>query len=345
MTIPFGDDHDSGEKVSAVDFTGTTTGGDWLHDQGRQRRSATRSTSALDLRYSEAGSTTRSPTTIRPAAASRSRCPTPAIRSGAPGGPRRRRNRTTATATSPASAGQRLRLQARRHRRLVRRRRPRKVHHQAAGISVWTLLNWWERTKVFGTSAGDGRRREDEHPGERHPASPICSTSTRWELEFELKMRVPEGQPLAGMVHAKIHDGNWTQLGLGPQEDPMVRYLQPATDGGHAEPGRQLRAGRRPASGRRSIRRSRRRASAAAERAWAKSGSLTRRSTSPKAASAAVIPTTTTTSTTRVLLAAVGRASTRSTGKEASQGVAHQVAPPSSHDQSAGDRRGGCTRR
>jgi endoglucanase len=58
---------------------------------------------------------------------------------------------------------------------------------------------------------------------------PDLLDEVRWELEFELKMQVPEGKPLEGMVHAKIHDGNWTQLGLAPQEDPMVRYLQPPT--------------------------------------------------------------------------------------------------------------------
>ena len=40
-------------------------------------------------------------------------------------------------------------------------------------------------------------------------------------------MQVPEGEKLAGMAHHKIHDAKWTQLSLGPHEDPMPRFLQP----------------------------------------------------------------------------------------------------------------------
>jgi hypothetical protein len=40
-------------------------------------------------------------------------------------------------------------------------------------------------------------------------------------------MQVPEGEKLAGLVHHKIHDAKWTQLSLGPHEDPMPRFLQP----------------------------------------------------------------------------------------------------------------------
>src|SRR6476659_11309210 len=56
---------------------------------------------------------------------------------------------------------------------------------------------------------------------------PDILDEARWELEFELKMQVPEGAKLAGMAHHKIHDAKWTQLSLGPHEDPMPRFLQP----------------------------------------------------------------------------------------------------------------------
>ena len=58
---------------------------------------------------------------------------------------------------------------------------------------------------------------------------PDILDEARWELEFVLKMQVPEGKPLAGMVHHKIHDEKWTELPIGPQEDPQPRYLQPPT--------------------------------------------------------------------------------------------------------------------
>src|SRR5262249_55037578 len=33
--------------------------------------------------------------------------------------------------------------------------------------------------------------------------------------------------PLGGMAHHKIHDFEWTALGLAPHEDPVKRYLYP----------------------------------------------------------------------------------------------------------------------
>jgi endoglucanase len=38
-------------------------------------------------------------------------------------------------------------------------------------------------------------------------------------------MQVPEGQPLSGMVHHKMHDKEWTALGLAPHEDKIPRFL------------------------------------------------------------------------------------------------------------------------
>ena len=57
---------------------------------------------------------------------------------------------------------------------------------------------------------------------------PDMLDEARWELEFELKMQVPGGRE-AGRAwsHHKIHDAKWTQLSLGPHEDPMPRFLQP----------------------------------------------------------------------------------------------------------------------
>jgi endoglucanase len=42
-------------------------------------------------------------------------------------------------------------------------------------------------------------------------------------------MQVPEGQPLSGMVHHKVHDVDWTGLGTRPDEDKMKRTLRPAS--------------------------------------------------------------------------------------------------------------------
>jgi endoglucanase len=95
-----------------------------------------------------------------------------------------------------------------------------------AGISVWTLLNEYERGKHLGTTAsdfGDGKMAIPE----KKNGVPDILDEARWELEFELKMQVPAGQPLAGMVHHKVHDLEWTTLGTAPQDDPIKRFLWP----------------------------------------------------------------------------------------------------------------------
>jgi endoglucanase len=51
----------------------------------------------------------------------------------------------------------------------------------------------------------------------------------KWELEWMMKMQVPDGKPKAGMVHHKIHDVSWTALGIAPHdaEKKMPRFLRP----------------------------------------------------------------------------------------------------------------------
>ncbi len=94
------------------------------------------------------------------------------------------------------------------------------------GISAWTLLNQYERAKHLGSSSadfGDGKLNIPEGKN----GVPDLLDEARWEVEFLLRMMVPEGNPLAGMVHHKVHDEKWTALGLLPHEDPMKRFLRP----------------------------------------------------------------------------------------------------------------------
>ena len=56
---------------------------------------------------------------------------------------------------------------------------------------------------------------------------PDILDEARWEQEFLLSMRVPAGEPLAGMAHHKIHDRAWTGLPLLPSLDPQPRELHP----------------------------------------------------------------------------------------------------------------------
>ena len=45
-----------------------------------------------------------------------------------------------------------------------------------------------------------------------------------------LKMIVPDGEPLAGMLHHKIHDNEWTGIPLLPSNDDKLRELhRPST--------------------------------------------------------------------------------------------------------------------
>ncbi|HEX2870709.1 MAG TPA: glycoside hydrolase family 9 protein [Polyangiaceae bacterium] len=97
------------------------------------------------------------------------------------------------------------------------------------GISLWTLLNQAERAIALGTSFadfGDGKLRIPEAGNQ----VPDLLDEARWELEFLLKMQVPAGKPLAGMVHHKMHDVDWTALGVAPHEDKQPRVLfKPST--------------------------------------------------------------------------------------------------------------------
>lgn len=92
------------------------------------------------------------------------------------------------------------------------------------GISTWELLSTYERTSEP-KRLGDGTLDIPES-GNRVPD---ILDEARWELEFMLSMQVPAGRPLAGMVHHKIHDANWTGLPLLPHLDPQQRELHPVS--------------------------------------------------------------------------------------------------------------------
>ncbi|WP_210587209.1 glycoside hydrolase family 9 protein [Streptomyces sp. GESEQ-35] len=97
------------------------------------------------------------------------------------------------------------------------------------GISTWEVLSTYERSLLARTGhpakLGDGTLAIPESGNK----VPDILDEARWELEFLLKMQVPEGQPLAGMAHHKMHDEQWTGLPLLPSDDPQKRELHPAT--------------------------------------------------------------------------------------------------------------------
>ncbi|TDW23671.1 glycoside hydrolase family 9 protein [Kribbella kalugense] len=84
-------------------------------------------------------------------------------------------------------------------------------------LAAWQLLDLYEET-------GPGVSLKIPEAGNR---TPDVLDEAKWELDFLLSMQVPKGQPLAGMVHHKIHDEKWTALGTPPADDPQPRYLYP----------------------------------------------------------------------------------------------------------------------
>ncbi|CAM5367659.1 Cellulase 1 [Streptomyces alboniger] len=95
------------------------------------------------------------------------------------------------------------------------------------GISVWELLSTYERSLTARTGQpaklGDGSLAIPESGNK----VPDILDEVRWELDFLMKMQVPDGQPLAGMAHHKMHDEQWTGLPLLPSADPQKRELHP----------------------------------------------------------------------------------------------------------------------
>ncbi|MFF9193893.1 glycoside hydrolase family 9 protein [Streptomyces sp. NPDC014779] len=96
------------------------------------------------------------------------------------------------------------------------------------GISTWLVVNSFERAKRAGKEAalGDSTLRVPE----RGNGIPDVLDEARWELDFLMRMQVPEGRPYAGMAFHKVHDAAWTGMPLRPDQDPQPRELhRPST--------------------------------------------------------------------------------------------------------------------
>jgi len=153
------------------------------------------------------------------------------------------------------------------------------------GIALWTLLDLYERSRALGrpTPYADGKAALPE----RGNGVDDLLDEARWELEFLLKMQVPEGTRLrvpvgekrnaaglkfeeidaSGMAHHKVGDARWTPLPTPPHLDREPRLLFPPSTGATlnlaaaAAQGARIWRGIDPAFAARCL--------AAAERAWA----------------------------------------------------------------------------
>jgi endoglucanase len=88
------------------------------------------------------------------------------------------------------------------------------------GISVWTLMDEYERDPKAWV---DGSLNIPENKN----GVPDILDEARWELKFLLGMQVPAGQPLAGMVHHKLHDDVWSAVPSMPPATTPDRHLFP----------------------------------------------------------------------------------------------------------------------
>lgn len=119
------------------------------------------------------------------------------------------------------------------------------------GISVWTLVNAWERAAALKRpgalkALGDGGLAIPENAN----GVPDILDEARFELTFLLAMQVPPGKTLqvpigkqsgaklvltavdaSGMAHQKIADRYWTGLPTAPADDRQTRYLYYPTTG------------------------------------------------------------------------------------------------------------------
>jgi endoglucanase len=95
------------------------------------------------------------------------------------------------------------------------------------GITIWTMMMQYERALAMKKEAqfADGSMNIPEKTN----GFPDILDEARWQMEFMLKMQVPEGHSTVGMVHHKIHDSTWTALGVAPADDKKARFLRPVS--------------------------------------------------------------------------------------------------------------------
>ena len=127
----------------------------------------------------------------------------------------------------PCAPGCGLQLLARRQRRLVRRRRPRQVRGQRRHLGVDAAQLLGARHSTSASAAADFADGTMNIPENKNKV-PDLLDEARWELEFLLKMQVPDGREAGG--HGPPQDPRREvdrARRLAPHEDPMPRFLHP----------------------------------------------------------------------------------------------------------------------
>src|SRR5262245_44452843 len=96
------------------------------------------------------------------------------------------------------------------------------------GFSVWALQDEYEALTKFGSTAGDFGDGKLSIPESKN-GKPDLLDEARYGLEALLKMQVPAGKPMAGMVHQKMHGDKWSAIPTAPDKDDIKRYLRPVS--------------------------------------------------------------------------------------------------------------------
>lgn len=113
------------------------------------------------------------------------------------------------------------------------------------GISVWTLMNYYERARGNLPESEDFADGKLAIPEAGNGVSDLLDEA-RWQMDFMLAMQVPDGVVIklprgdqakrpkrlkfsevdaSGLVHHKVHDEHWTALPTPPHLDKETRYL------------------------------------------------------------------------------------------------------------------------
>ncbi|KNY28341.1 glycoside hydrolase family 9 protein [Pseudobacteroides cellulosolvens] len=96
------------------------------------------------------------------------------------------------------------------------------------GLALWVLQNQYEYSKAKGieNAFDDGKLNIPESGNNTND----LLDETRWEMEWMLKMQIPEGFDRSGMAVHKLAGENWTRLGTRPDQDTEKRiYYPPST--------------------------------------------------------------------------------------------------------------------
>jgi endoglucanase len=96
------------------------------------------------------------------------------------------------------------------------------------GYTVWALQDELEALTKFGSTAGDFGDGKLSIP-EGKNGKPDLLDEARFGLEALMKMQVPAGKPMAGMVHQKMHGEKWSAIPTAPDKDDIKRFLRPVS--------------------------------------------------------------------------------------------------------------------